>query len=343
MSKVSDALSSTEADTIRSRALAAGKDPDLAELEALAAKVHAAGHDIRIEGGKVLTGRPQDEGQEVKIDLGKEHIRLGLVGDVHLGSRFEQLSALRHFIGYAEGRLPHSETGQTIEPVDAFVNPGDLAQGSDRMHPDQPYQVHVHGADQQADYAIAAFPKMSRKMYLINGNHDLSFLKDGGLNMGRFVASKRADIVYLGSSASYLSIGSLKLYVIHPKGGKPYADSYRLQKVAESLPISRQVNLLVMGHLHGYTVDQVHGITAIQTPCFQSQYEWMASGGMHPTIGGIIVDVWMTADGSVGRITHELVRYQAVENDWDHELSERVAHTWSADGMSVTRRGRRVA
>jgi predicted phosphodiesterase len=292
---------------------------------------------VRIEGGRLLTGRPQDAERRIKIDLGKDHIRVGIVSDAHLGSQFEQLSALRHFIGYAEGRNPNPETGQIVEPVDFFVNPGDLTQGSDRMHPDQPYQVHTHGADQQADYAIQAFPKMTRKMYVINGNHDLSFLKDGGLNMARYVASQRDDMEYLGSSAAYLTVGSLKMYVIHPKGGKPYADSYRLQKVAESLPIGQKVNLLIMGHLHGFCVVQVHGITSIQVPCFQSQYEWMASGGMHPTIGGVIVDVWMASDGSVGRITPELVRYQAVGSDWDRKISRSVAQSWSSRGITVRR------
>ena len=76
-------------------------------------------------------------------------------------------------------------------------------------------------------------------------------------------------------------------------------------------------------------------MSAILLPCFQGQYGWLATGGLHPDIGGIILDVWMTDDGSVGRMTTEFCRYQSIADDWDHEVSTAVSHGWTPEGLVV--------
>jgi len=287
-----------------------------------------SGVAFRIAGGEVtIEHRPTESGGSYQVDLGKRHIRLGIVADTHGGSHFEQLSALRAFYVYADERK-----------VDAFIHAGDWTQGSDRMHLDQPYQVHVHGSDQQVNYVVATYPRSSRGKltYGISGNHDDSFLKDGGTNVVRAIAGQREDIVYLGQTSEYFDLGGLHTYIIHPRGGISYAKSYKLQNFARDLPIGRKVHLMLMGHLHSYAVTQEHGMTAMLLPCFQSQYGWLAAGGLHPAIGGLIVDVWLTANEEVSRIAHEFVRFQAVADDWDHEASQAAVHTWSHDGYQVT-------
>jgi predicted phosphodiesterase len=334
---VEDELQEAAVEDVRQKAEDAGKDPDLAELEILAARVHDKGIDYRIEGGRVQPANtPRDVGREINIDMGKEHLRFGIVSDTHGGSHSEQNTALQHFYRYADGKEKDPATKKYITPVDAFIHGGDMTQGSDRMHPDQPYQLHAHGADQQVGYVVGTYPKSERPgivTYAIAGNHDDAFLKDGGMNVVRQIASVRSDVVYLGQTAAYLTIGGCKMYVQHPSGGVPYAKSYRLQKVAESLPISKPTNLLLMGHLHSYCVVQHHGITALLLPCFQGQYGWLAGKGLHPDIGGIIVDVWLTDNGEVARIAHEVMRYQSQQDDWDHEISREVSRGWTPEGL----------
>lgn len=303
-------------------------NPEPADLERLRELAGQLRPDIayRIVGGKVeVEDRPTERDQTVRLDIGSRRVRLAIASDSHGGSHFEQLGGLRRFYEYAD-RLN----------VDAFVHVGDWTQGSDRMHLDQAYQVHVHGADQQVAYVAATYPKSSRDIptYGISGNHDDSFLKDGGINVLRRLAELRDDIVYLGQTACYLSVGSLNMYLVHPRGGGAYAKSYKLQKYAEALPIGREVHLLLMGHLHSYAVSQEHGMTAMLLSSFQSQYGWLASGGLHPAIGGLIVDAWMTKAGEIGRIRHEFVRFQAQANDWDHDASRAAVETWSNEGLA---------
>lgn len=310
----------------RNKATAAGKDPDLYDLEEAVRRLSAKGIDFSVEGGKIITAsHPTERDRETLLDIGKDHIRLGIVSDTHGGSHYEQLTALRTFYRHADDL-----------DVDAFIHGGDATQGSDKMHLDQPYQVHVHGADQQANYVIATHPKSARpgvKTFILDGNHDDSFLKDGGINIVRRICDARPDMAYLGQTGAYLSLGRLNAYVVHPRGGMPYAKSYRLQKFVEQLPISRKIHILLMGHLHSYATVQEHGVTGLLLPCFQSQYGWMASGALHPDIGGIILDVWLTDDGGVGRVAHEFVRFQAQVDDWDRGVSYEVARGWTPDGL----------
>lgn len=334
MSELRDAAEEAAKAELRAKAEASGKDPDLAELEILAAKVHAAGHDFRIEGGKVIAGL-EPHGQEVRIDLGKQRVRIGVAGDTHLGSKYEQLSALRHFYRYADGHEKDPYTGRTIEPVDLFVSAGDVHDGPETMHKGRVYELRVLGADAQVAYAALTYPKPTHGQHtkILGGNHDVAFEKDAGTNVCRQLAGVRDDIDYIGHTSSYLTIGRLKIFIHHPSGGVPYAKSYRPQRIMEGLPLAHPVNIALIGHLHSYCVVQHHGMTGFLTPCFQRQYPYLAGKGLYPTIGGIILDVYISADGKSARVAHELIHYQPVEeDDWDMEASHEVEHGWRPEG-----------
>ena len=297
-----------------------GRDPRLDQLERLAAELHADGRDFSIENGRITDARP-DRDRETTLDLGSEHIRLGVLSDTHGGSRYEQLTALRSFYAYADDRK-----------VDAFVHAGDVTQGSDRMHKGMELEVHAHGADAQAAYVVATYPRSKRrgvKTYVIAGNHDDSFLKDGGINVVRRIAAQRADMQYIGQDAAYLNIGGLRCYVVHPDGGSSYAKSYKPQKLSESLPLDRRVALLLVGHYHNYGSFRQKETQSLMLPCFQSQYAWLARKALHPDIGGLIVDIWLDDNGRIARFAHELVSYPSLEEDWDRDASIAAGRGWT--------------
>lgn len=304
------------------KARAEGKDPDLARLERLAADLHSRGVDFSVEQGKVKPAR-RDRDRETTIDLGKQHMRLGILSDTHGGSKFEQLSALRAFYAYADKCK-----------VDAFIHAGDMTQGSDRMHLGMELEVHAHGSDAQVDYVSRVYPHSKRaKTYAIGGNHDDSFLKDGGVNVVRRICAQRDDLEYIGQDAAYLQLGPLRSYVIHPDGGGSYAKSYKAQKIAESLPIDQQVRLLLLGHYHVYGSFRQKDTHALMLPCFQAQYAWLARKALHPDIGGLIVDVYLDDDGHLARLAHEFVSFTPRSDDWDNDVSLSVSRAWSSKGV----------
>lgn len=323
MSEVSDELE-RELDALPSRD---GRDPRFAELERLARELYDEGKDFRVEQGRILQSH-QDRARdlETSIDFGKDHMRFGLVSDTHGGSKFEQLTALKAFYRHAD----------ELE-VDAFIHAGDFVQGSDRMHLGMEHEVHAHGSDAQVSYVVGTYPTSERgvKTYAISGNHDASFLKDGGSNVVRQIAKGREDIVYLGQDAAYLTIGNLRAYVVHPDGGGSYAKSYKPQKMASALPADRDVRLLLLGHYHVYGSFRERKTHTLMLPCFQSQYSWLARKGLHPDIGGIILDLWLDDDGGIRRLSHELVSFDPLEDDYDHGVSAEVNRGWSPIGLAV--------
>lgn len=304
-----------------------GKDPKLAELERLATELHQSGVDFRIEHGKLVQAkRDRQVDTEAAFDFGTDHIRLGIVSDTHGGSKFEQLTALRAFYRYADEQEVH-----------AFIHAGDAHQGPDAMHRGMVHEVHAHEADAQGDYVAQTYPRSERgvKTLMISGNHDDSFLNNGGVNMIRRLSANRPDITYLGQDAAYLTLGGLRAYVAHPDGGATYAKSYKAQKFAESLPVEKDVRLLLLGHYHVYGAFRERRTHAFMLPCFQSQYAWLARKGLHPDIGGLILDLWLDDNGGLARVTHELVSFPIRENDWDHEVSDAVSRAWSDSGLEV--------
>jgi predicted phosphodiesterase len=308
-----DALQHAEAE-------GSGRDPDIVALEALTQALHKKGIDVVVDRGKVLPARPERD-REATFDLGQDHLRLGLVSDTHSGSRFEQLTALRQFYAYADERK-----------VDAFLHAGDVTQGSDKMHRGMELEVHAHGADAQGAYVVDVYPRSRRKgvkTYVIGGNHDDSFLNDGGMNVVRRICQSRPDMVYIGQDAAYLTLGRLRTYLIHPDGGGSYAKSYKGQKISEAIPPEKDVVLLLIGHFHTEATFRWRGTRVVQLPCFQSQYAWLARKALYPDLGGIIVDVWLDERGGLRRFAYEYVDFPVLDEDWDHEASDRAGRGWA--------------
>lgn len=308
-------------------AKATGKDPRLAELERLASELHTDGIDFRVEHGRVVQAlQDRDRNRETSLDLTTDHIRLGIVSDTHGGSKFEQLTALRAYYQWGDE-----------QEVDAFIHAGDLTQGPDEMHRGMVHEVHAHGADAQVDYVAQTYPRSERGVptYVISGNHDDSHLKQGGVNVVRRICQQRPDLRYLGQEAAYLTIGSLRAYVTHPDGGGAYAKSYKGQKFAESLPVEKDVRLLLIGHYHNAVNFWQRRTKVFQLACFQSQYAWLARKGLHPDIGGLILDITFDDSGALHEIDYRERRYEPVDNDWDHEVSDAVSRAWTSKGLEV--------
>lgn len=253
-----------------------------------------------------------------ELRFGEQHIRFGIVSDTHGGSKFEQNTALHDFYDYALGR------GARF-----MVHAGDVTQGSDKMHLGMEMEVHAHGAAAQAQYVTESYPRNGLLTYMIGGNHDASFWKDGGSSIVRQITERRDDMVYLGQDAAHFSVEGIRAYVLHPEGA---GSMLALQKFADSLPRGKDVQLLIAGHTHQYGAARQRDTTILRVPCFQGRYAWMGRKGLVPDIGGVLVDLWLTEDGRIDRIAHEVKFYDEATGDWDREASDRVNAPWTDAG-----------
>lgn len=288
-----------------------GVDPRIKKLQYLAKELHGDGVEFRIDRGELYIGHSEDSYRaDIHVESkDKDHIRLGLVSDPHLGSSYEQLTALRDFYRIAEE-----------EGVDAFINAGDIVQGTPRMHRGMEHEVHVQSCDGQMGYAAEVYPRSSKTTYMITGNHDDSWINESGVNVVRRIADQRPDLEYIGRDSCYLTIEGLRTYVVHPDGGTSYAKSYKAQRLVEALPERSGVQLAIMGHYHTYGVFKIQNTVVVMMPCFQGQYPWLVRKGLYPTIGGVIIDLYYD-DDVVTRFSHTLIEYPERPKDWDYDIS----------------------
>lgn len=288
-----------------------GSDPRLKKLENLAKELHDEGVDFRVDRGNLYVGRNEATyNYDVNvIPAKKQKLVIGVVSDTHLGSSYEQLTALNDFYHQAE------EAG-----VDFYLHAGDLVQGTPKMHRGMEHEVHLHSLEGQVAYAADVYPRVSKPTYMITGNHDDSWTNESGVNVVRQLSNLRDDIEYVGRDSCYLTINGLRMYMVHPDGGASYAKSYKAQKLVEALPEREGVQLAIVGHYHTYGVFKIQNTVVVMQPCFQGQYPWLVRKGLYPTIGGQILELEYD-DERITRFSHTLYEYDEREKDWDRDIS----------------------
>lgn len=239
------------------------------------------------------------------------HSRFGFVSDMHMGSKFQQVSNLYNFYKICDER-----------GVDAILNCGDISDGQ-RMYSGQEYEVFKHGADAQAEYIIEKYPDAPGgvETFLLGGNHDEShYTRGGGHDIIKRICKERGDIHNVGMHQGWYHFGDSKIKLMHPTGGVSYARSYKMQKIIEQMPPKGKPDILLLGHFHVTDFLMAYrGVMGFQLPCFQSQTPYLAKKGLYPELGGVVVDVFWVDESPVNgikRVTADWVPYSAVEDDW---------------------------
>ena len=262
-------------------------------------RLQALGHRVSIE-------KPQE--RTVKLAPKKvKHHRFGVVSDTHMGSKHQQLTYLHEFYDTC-----------AKEGIDTVLHVGDLVHGSPKMHRDMVLESFVHGADAQVDYAVENYPKREGiKTLLIAGNHDTSFWEDSGSDVVSRFCKDREDTEYLGQRGAFVEFGGAKIYLWHPRGGGSYALSYRLQKWIEQVSPADKPHMLLVGHWHSPVwIPAYRNVEAIRLPCYQSQTPFEKTLGLHPVIGGLILDM-QTSDQGIEDITARwVIRRVPIASDY---------------------------
>ena len=234
-------------------------------------------------------------------------IQAGAVSDSHFGSKAQQRTALHKCYKVFERH----------EITDVF-NSGDLVAGVN-MYPEQPYEVYLHGADEQAEAAIADYPTYPGcETHMIGGNHDASFIKSAGHDIFRRVAAERPDIDFGGWYEATFELGPLRVRLWHPRGGVPYAKSYRIQRLSEGIAHGPNVpHVILYGHLHQALHMEHLGIQQWLVPSCEGSTAWTRRLGLIPCIGGYIITIVMSEDGSsIEQMSQQLLRFPEIEHEW---------------------------
>lgn len=133
---------------------------------------------------------------------------IGLLGDTQIGSKTFRRECLEDYYRRA-----------VLDGVKEFFHTGDMVHG-ENMYRGQVYECYAHGCAGQTQAVVDEYPKIEGiTTYFITGNHDLSFWKSIGMDIGLLINARRPDLVYLGQEEADIklptsSIKKLKMELI---------------------------------------------------------------------------------------------------------------------------------
>lgn len=252
-----------------------------------------------VNGELVRLKTPPKVNDVYEVPADTDHLKLLLLSDTHLCSKYDRLDILRYLYAKAE------DLG-----VKHVLHSGDFTDGKSNR-PEHIYELKEHSYEGQIDYCVEKYPTFSGKTYVIGGNHDEWWYKATGSEIVKAIANRRDDIVYLGSNVADLKINGLKIRLYHGKGGVAYAKSYKIQKYLDSIPLHERPQILQTGHIHQSFYMKQDDTHCFQTSCLEDLTPYSKSQGFANDKSVWWVDVALNKRGKITHLTQELETFGA--------------------------------
>ena len=233
------------------------------------------------------------------IPKDKTHIKFLAISDTHCGSKWDNIDLINYAYEIAER-----------EGCDFVTHSGDITEGDfHNKRPDHIYQVRALGME-QLDYVVDKYPKSDIPTYFIIGNHDATFIKTCGADVGKMIAKERPDLTYLGQDLADLKVDKIKIRLRHGAGSASYSKSYKLQKYCETLPIEEIPNVILQGHFHFSGYFKNRNIHCFNIPSLQGYTPFAKAMGMESEMGFWLIDIFTDGKGNINSISQQLYNFQ---------------------------------
>lgn len=245
--------------------------------------------------------------QHKRVWDGTTEIKIALIGDTHLGSKYTQLTHLNNFYDIC-----------AAEGIKDVYHVGDLTDGL-KMRPGHEYELYVTSADDMIDDVVEKYPKRKGIVtHFITGNHDASIYKHVGYDIGRTISERRDDMEYLGRDCAVIKLTKkCTLELRHPWDATAYALSYKPQKMIEAMESDSKPNILAIGHYHKAEYLFYRNVHTFQTGCFEGQTPFTRGKGISVNLGGWIITIKVLKDGTIQSITPQFIPYyKSITNDY---------------------------
>ena len=264
------------------------------EVVGLVEMLKKKGYLFDIINDRVVIVNPVKENDVYKIPSNMEHLKLLLISDTHLASKYDRLDILRYLYDRAND-----------DGVDYILHSGDLTEGFSGR-PQQLYELKEASYTGQRDYVVDKYPKSNIPTYIIAGNHDYWWVRECGSDIVKDICNRRDDLHYLGSDCEDMMIGKLKIRLYHGCKGQSYAKSYKIQKYLDSIPSDELPHILETGHIHQAFYMKQGNTHCFQTSCLQDLTPYERSMGFGNDKSAWWVDIWMDDKGNPVRVSQEL-------------------------------------
>lgn len=246
-----------------------------------------------------------------------DNIKCMLISDTRFGSIYQQTSILNDM--YLKAKA------MGVKYV--FLN-GDVVEGIYRGSKSiYNSTLHKDGYDDQADYVASCFPRVEGiTTYFVTGEHDLSFLKTKEkVDIGKLIASKREDMIYLGPRRKKVTFvsdkgnGSISIYLQHSSGNVPYTISYKPQQKIAALRNEDKTDILVTSHFAACDSFLRRGVRSYQVPTVVGTTDEMkdANTPVYNTVGSWIITLKKDKKGNLSNTSQMYIPYyQTIKDDY---------------------------
>lgn len=131
------------------------------EVIGLITLMNQAGYNIDYLNGEIIVRKNPPKNQDIyEIPNNLEHLKLLLISDTHLGSKYDRLDILKYLYAKAGDK-----------EVKHILHSGDFTDGRSNRA-EQVYELREPSYEGQVQYCIEKYPKFNGKTYAIQGNHD---------------------------------------------------------------------------------------------------------------------------------------------------------------------------
>lgn len=265
------------------------------EVIGLVTMMAQEGYNIDFVDGELIIRKVPKQNQDIyEIPYNLEHLKLLLISDTHLCSKYDRLDILKYLYSKAEDK-----------EIKYILHSGDFTDGKS-TRPEHIYELKEHSYEGQVDYCVEKYPHFNGKTYIISGNHDDWWYKSAGSEIVKTIAKKREDLVYLGPDVADLKIGKLKIRLYHGMGGGSYAKSYKLQKYLDTIPIEERPDILQTGHIHQSFYMKQDKTHCFQTSCLEDQTPYCRSMGLANDKSCWWLDIDFDDKGNIYNVKPEL-------------------------------------
>ena len=264
---------------------------------------------------KGTTDFTADNDYDLFIDNSSEKILV--ISDLNLGSKYQQLSFLNEVYkkAYAEG-------------IRKVIVCGDISAGL--ISPKNIYynSLFKYDTQSQAEYIIDNYPKLNgMKTYFITGEKDHTHEIKNSESIGKMIADKRKDMIYLGPNHCTINLihkdnetGKIleqaKILVRHPKGKVAYTLSYKPQQYISSIRSEDKVDMILHGHFLSCEKMHFRGVNEISVPGMTATTPKMKDDGSNNTVGAWILDIKLKKKGIEKVVPTLIPCYQTIQNDY---------------------------
>jgi len=183
-------------------------------------------------------------------------IKIGLMSDTHINSKQCDYKALSTSIR------------ELNESVDIILHAGDLTDGFG-VYRGHEFNIEDTALDDVVQKTGDILDQVKVPMHIILGNHDESYQKRMGVDLGNTLLAQLPNINFHGFYQADVEHEGITFRLLHPQSAA-YSIGYPAQKYLREIDLRKETFAwLILGHLHRSYEFNAQGINVIGVPSFQ--------------------------------------------------------------------------